>query len=139
MSRYVLDTSAYSYFQRGDPRVIDLIDSATWLGITPIVLGELETGFLLGNADRLEENRTGLSAFMANPVVEELRLSSRSSRLYGEILVTLRQAGTKIPTNDIWIAASAAQVGASVLTYDNHFSAIQRISATILAIPASRN
>ena len=67
MSRYVVDTSAYSYFKRGDPQVVDLIDSADWLGVPSIVLGELEVGFLLGAAKRLEENRTAVGEFLDNP------------------------------------------------------------------------
>ena len=38
MSRYVVDTSAYSNFKRGDPQVVDLIDSADWIGMPSIVL-----------------------------------------------------------------------------------------------------
>ncbi len=41
MSRFCLDTSAYSNFKRGDPAVVQLIDSADWLGMPSIVLGEL--------------------------------------------------------------------------------------------------
>ncbi|HEY3567135.1 MAG TPA: hypothetical protein VGP73_04305 [Thermoanaerobaculia bacterium] len=46
MSRYCLDTSAYSHFKRGDPAVVDLIDRADWLGLPSIALGELWIGFL---------------------------------------------------------------------------------------------
>ncbi|MEM7351837.1 MAG: PIN domain-containing protein [Acidobacteriota bacterium] len=135
MSHYVLDTSAYSHFQRGDPQVVDLIDSADWLGLTPIVLAELEIGFLLGKTQRLKQNRDTLQEFLASPVVEELSLSSRVSRIYAEIVVALRQAGIKIPTNDVWIAAAAAHAGVSVLTYDNHFRVIHRIGSVVLTPP----
>ena len=132
MSHYVLDTSAYSYFNRGDPRVVDLIDSADWLGMPSVVLGELEVGFLLGTAKRLESNRATLREFLDNPVVEELGLDHDVSRIYAEIVVALRRAGTKVPTNDIWIAAIAARAGTRVLTYDKHFRTIQRVGSVIL-------
>ncbi len=136
MSRYVLDTSAYSHFNRGDPQVVDLVDSADWLGLPSVVLGELEVGFLLGMPRRLERNRATLREFMANPVVEELGLDHEVSRIYAEIVVALRGAGVKIPTNDVWIAAIAARHGVTVLTYDRHFRAVQRVGSLILEPPA---
>ncbi len=135
MSRYVVDTSAYSHFNRGDRQVVDLIDSALWLGMPSIVLGELEVGFLLGMPERLDSNRETLREFLDNLVVDELGLDHEVSRAYAEIVVALRGAGIKMPTNDIWIAATAARHGAAVLTYDTHFRAIDRVGSMILAPP----
>ena len=64
MSRYCLDTSAYSHFQRGDDRVIEILDRAEWLGVPVMTLGELRTGFLLGS--QAEENESSLREFLAN-------------------------------------------------------------------------
>jgi len=49
MSRLCLDTSAYSHFKLGDRRAVQLIDSAEWVGVPSIVVGELWTGFLFGH------------------------------------------------------------------------------------------
>ena len=57
MSRYCLDTSAYSHFKRGDPAVVDLIDRADWLGLPSIALGEIWIGFLLGNCQKARISR----------------------------------------------------------------------------------
>ena len=130
MSRFCLDTSAYSHFKRGDAKVIDLIDSAEWLGMPSVVLGELWTGFLLGN--RLEQNERELREFLANPVVEQLVVDHDVARIYAELVVDLCKAGTPLPTNDIWIAAIAARAGATVLTYDAHFGAIDRVGLLLL-------
>ncbi|MFW6012299.1 MAG: type II toxin-antitoxin system VapC family toxin, partial [bacterium] len=110
MSRYCLDTSAYSHFKRNDPRVVELLDRAEWVGMPAITLGELRTGFLLGT--RREQNEEALREFLDNPVVERLVADAEASRHYAEIVVDLRRAGTPIPTNDIWIAAIAAREGA---------------------------
>lgn len=127
MSRYCLDTSAYSHFQRGDARVVGLLDRAEWIGVPAIVLGELRAGFQLGrHRDRNEEL---LGELLANPVVEELRVDGEVSRHYADIVVELRRAGTPIPTNDIWIAATAARAGAIVLSYDGHFDAVARVGS----------
>lgn len=130
MSRYCLDTSAYSHFQRGDPEVVELIDAAEWIGLPAIALGELRTGFLLGA--RPKENETELREFTDNPVVEELPVEGAVSRHFAEIVVDLRRAGTPLPTNDLWIAATAARHGALVLTYDRHFERIARVGSVLL-------
>lgn len=130
MSRFCLDTSAYSHFKRGDPAVVDLLDAAEWIGLPSIVIGELWVGFLLGQ--RVESNLAELRTFLAHPLVHEIDVDGDVGRIYGEIVVALQAAGTPLPTNDIWVAAAAARVGATVLTYDRHFGAIQRVGAMIL-------
>ncbi len=132
MSRFVLDTSAYSNFQRGDPQIIELIDSADWLGVPYIVLGELELGFRLATEQRRERNRSTLRQFMGHPMVEALGLDELTSWIYAEIVATLRKRGRPLPTNDVWIAAIAARQGTPVLTYDHHFAVIERIGSVIL-------
>ena len=130
MNRICLDTSAYSNYRRGQPVVADHVDRAEWIGLPSVVLGELWTGFLLGS--RLERNSAELAEFLKSAVVEVVRVDEDVARIYGEIVVDLRRQGTPVPTNDIWIAATAARMGASVLTYDPHFRQIGRIGAQVL-------
>jgi predicted nucleic acid-binding protein len=131
VSRVCLDTSAYSRFKRGDEAAVEALTRATWVGVPAVVLGELRAGFLLGaHADR---NEAELARFIANPVVEVLDVDEEAAQIYAEIVVAQRRAGKPVPTNDLWIAALAARVGAPVLTYDGHFAAIARISARVLS------
>jgi predicted nucleic acid-binding protein len=131
MSRYCLDTSAYSHFLRGREEVVAILDRAEWVGVPTVTLGEIRTGFLLGG-HRLR-NESELQSFLANPVVEVLVVDEEVSRHYGEIVAHLRAAGTPLPTNDIWIAATAARSGALVLTYDRHFEAMARVGSVVLS------
>jgi len=133
VSRYCLDTSAYSHFKRGHPPVVDALDRAGWIGVPSIVVGELWVGFLLG--DRTERQREELSEFLGDPVVEELPVDGETGQIYAEMVVALRRSGRPIPSNDIWIAAAAARAGATVLTYDAHFSAIERVGSLVLRSP----
>lgn len=130
MSRYCLDTSAYARFQRGDERVVQVLDRADWIGVPVITLGELRTGFLPGG--RRDRNEAGLREFLANPVVHVVEVDEEVSRHYAEIVGDLRRAGTPLPTNDIWIAATAARVGSLVLTCDSHFGKIVRAGSLVL-------
>jgi tRNA(fMet)-specific endonuclease VapC len=134
--RYCLDTSAYSHFKRGDPQIVELIDRADWIGIPVIVMGELAVGFRLGS--RRETNEAELARFVAHSVVEVLSVSEDVVNLYAGIVVDLKEAGTPLPANDIWIAAIAAHHGATILTYDRHFKSVARVSATILTAPVPR-
>lgn len=128
--RLALDTSAYSHFMRGDVAAIDLIDVADWIGVPVVVLGELRTGFGLGK--RAKQNESELDTFLQNPVVHVLDVDDDAARIYAEIVTALRTAGTPLPTNDIWIAATSAREGAQVLTYDEHFRAIGRVGSIVL-------
>ncbi len=131
MSSYCVDTSAYSNFRRGNEEVAALLDRAELVGIPTIALGELRTGFLLGR--KRERNEAELVAFLDYPVVQVLQVDAEVSRLYAEIIVDLRKAGTPVPTNDIWIAAIAARNGAAVLTCDEHFERIARVGSVVVS------
>jgi len=130
LSRYCLDTSAYSRLSRGDAQITELIDAADWIGVPSVVVGELLTGFLAGS--RRERNEAQLDQFLADPIVEELPVDREVARIYAEIIVALKAAGTPLPTNDIWIAAASARAGAPLLTFDEHFLAIGRIGTILL-------
>jgi tRNA(fMet)-specific endonuclease VapC len=131
MTRLVLDTSAYSHFRRGAEDVVSLISSASWIGMTAIVLGELRAGFGLGK--RRTRNEAELAMFLSNPTVHELDVDHEAAQIYAEIVLALRAAGRPIPTNDIWIAAVAAREGVHVVTYDARFSSIARVGTHVLS------
>ena len=130
MTRFCLDTSAYSHFRRGEPRVVGHVDQASWIGVPSVVLGELWAGFLVGG--RLDKNSDELAKFLAQPVVAVLQVDEDIARIYGEVFADLRVIGRPLPTNDIWIAATAVRVGATVLTFDEHFRAVSRVSSLVL-------
>lgn len=131
MSSLCLDTSAYSNFRRGNEELAALLDQAELVGVPTVALGELRAGFLLGG--RRKRNERDLDLFLDNPVVQVLPVDSETSRQYAEIVAELRKAGTPVPTNDIWIAATAARNGSTVLTCDDHFERIGRVGSVVIA------
>lgn len=130
MTRLCIDTSAYSQFMRGEEAVVAHLDQASWVGVPSIVLGELWTGFLLGQ--RPDENGVELEAFLSHDVVSEVTVDAEVARIYAEVVVDLRRAGTPLPTNDIWIAACAVRSGSTVISFDQHFSKIARAGSIVL-------
>ena len=130
MSRYCLDTSAYSHFKRGDPQVVDLVDRADWIGVPAIVIGELRQGFLQGG--KFARNETELQQFLEHTAVDMLPVDDYVAQAYADIVTEMKRIGRPLPTNDVWIAATAARAGAPVLTYDPHFAAVARIGSVVL-------
>jgi len=127
MKRILVDTSAYSAFMRGRQQVVEAFQIAERIFVNPIVLGELRAGFAAGG--RREKNDAELQAFLNSPRVEVALIDEETSVFYASIYRALRQAGTPIPTNDLWIAASAMQHGLCLVTTDAHF---QKVSSIIL-------
>jgi tRNA(fMet)-specific endonuclease VapC len=130
VNRILLDTSAYSAFRRGHPQIQHRIREASEIQINPVALGELRVGFLKGT--RLADNLAGLAQFLASPRIDVVPVDEETAERYALILDSLRRAGTPIPTNDVWIAASAMQYGSVLLTTDPHFRAVAQIAAEIL-------
>lgn len=132
MTRFVLDTCAYSYFQRGVRAVVSLVTAATWIGLSPIVLGELRSGFGLGK--RRARNEADLAAFLASPRVHSVDIDDRAAQIYADMAGALRTAGTPIPTNDVWIAAVAEREAVGIVTYDAHFHRIRGVRSCVLSL-----
>ncbi len=125
MKRLLLDTSAYSGLLRGHEEIHRRIRQADEVYVNPIVLGELRAGFGAGRQARKNEGYLG--RFLASPRVAVLSIDAETSERYALILKSLWAAASPVPTNDIWIAASAMQHGLAVVTTDAHFLRIAQI------------
>ena len=125
MSGILLDTSAYSAFMRGHPELKLAVQRSEEIRVTPIVLGELISGFKMGKDEG--RNRELLEEFLSSPRVNIVEIDEETSERYAIILNALRGKGTPIPINDIWIASSAMQYGLKVVTTDTHYLQISQV------------
>jgi tRNA(fMet)-specific endonuclease VapC len=123
--RLLLDTSAYSAFMRGHAGIQSALRSNEEIFLNSIVLGELTAGFIKGS--RRKKNEDELRRFLASPRVGLLDVTEETAERYAVILYSLWRAGTPLPTNDIWIAASAMEYGLCVVTTDDHYQKIPQI------------
>ena len=121
MMQIFLDTSAYSAFLRGHPEIKQCIQGAETIWINPIVLGELRAGF------KRQKNEDLLTQFLSSPRVHLASVDEETAERYAVILNALWRAGSPIPTNDLWIAASVMQYGLILLTTDAHFLKVSQI------------
>jgi tRNA(fMet)-specific endonuclease VapC len=123
--KVMMDTSAYAEFLRGSPGVKEAVQQADEIIFNPVVLGELMAGFLMGRNEK--RNRAILKDFLSSPRVTIAEIDEETSERYAVIVHSLRIKGTPIPTNDLWIAASAMQYGLKVLTTDKHYLKVSQI------------
>jgi tRNA(fMet)-specific endonuclease VapC len=127
--KIMLDTSAYVGFKRNAVEALEMIVKAELIVFSPVVMGELMFGFR--NGTRFKENMDDLDRFLKHEAVDLVPIGKITSDRYSRIAVKLRQQGTPIPTNDIWIAAQAMEQGAELITSDQHFDKINGLVYTI--------
>jgi len=129
-ARLALDTSAYSRFRAGDSRVHDFIAAAEVVLIPATVLGELYGAFEFGG--RVRENRVTLARFLGEAFVKVAPVTADVARHYGRVYAALRRAGRPIPANDMWIAATAMEQGACLLTFDRDYQHVAGLDHVLL-------
>lgn len=120
MNRIILDTNALSVFFRGENlKIQEFVKKADLIIISPIILGEVLTGFRLGTKE--ESNRKLLKNFLSEGISEIFDINYQTAEIYSRIKVFLKNKGKMIPTNDIWIAAQAIETHCILVSFDNHF------------------
>jgi tRNA(fMet)-specific endonuclease VapC len=123
--RILPDPFAYSSFMRGNQEVKEALQTADSISMIPIVLGELQAGFHHGRHS--EKNRRILKQFLASPRAHMVVMDEETAERYAVILNALWRIGRPIPTNDLWIAASAMQYSLTILTTDAHFKHVAQV------------
>lgn len=122
MKKILLDTNAYTHLLAGDRDVLDFLGSAETAYMSIFVLGELYAGFYGGAKEK--ENRSILRRFLEKPTVKILNATSETAEIFGMIKRNLKNQGTPLPINDVWIAAHGIETGSTILTFDAHFKRI---------------
>ncbi|MCX7012841.1 MAG: type II toxin-antitoxin system VapC family toxin [Candidatus Sumerlaeota bacterium] len=129
MRSLLIDTSAYSEAMRGTPAAVQALQTHDRLLLCPITIGELLAGFH-GSANEAR-SRNQLRRFLAHDRVHSVPITDETAEFYSHLFSGLKRQGTPIPTNDLWIAASAMEHGASLATRDKHFHQLR----VILVVP----
>jgi tRNA(fMet)-specific endonuclease VapC len=127
MKKILLDTNTYAAFKQNREDVIETIQHVDYIGINSIVFGELLAGFKGGK--REAQNRKELDGFLDSPRVDQIAINDETAEYYAKIFCDLKSRGLPVPTNDLWIAASAMQHGLALYTLDVHF---QKINGLLL-------
>ena len=122
MRPILIDTNAYVAFKSNKHNIIEVFQQAKSLAMSPIVIGELLSGFACGT--KTKKNRDELQQFLQSSRVRLFSLTSDTANFYSHIYFSLRTKGKPIPTNDMWIAAQALENGCVLCSFDKHFKMI---------------
>jgi tRNA(fMet)-specific endonuclease VapC len=120
-----IDANCYSDFVRGSLDAVAVFARATCIAMPVIVVAELRAGFRGGT--RNAENEQRLTEFLQEDGVWVLFPDLSTTHYYADAYHQLRQAGTPIPTNDLWIAALVLQHDLVLFSRDKHFDRIARL------------
>ena len=101
------------------------IRSATWYGYGI-------NQFLSGASNRRSDKYggdIGKRYLFLGEVIEAVRgavgkLDEETAEFYARVYWDLKRKGKPVPTNDLWVAASAMRHGLALFSYDEHFDNI---------------
>lgn len=116
----MLDTNALSAWADGAPGAEAPLRAASRLVVPSVVLGEYLYGVRSSRyRERYEEwLRENL------PLTEVAVVTAATAGGYADLRRELKEKGTPIPSNDLWIAALARQHGLGLMSNDGHFDAV---------------
>lgn len=103
--RFLLDTNTVIALFGNEASVKEHLAQADEIFVSSIVLGELYYGAF--KSSRAEDNFRRIDDFATSCAV--LCCDKDTAKEYGSIKNRLREKGTPIPENDIWISAIAKQ------------------------------
>jgi tRNA(fMet)-specific endonuclease VapC len=128
--KLVLDTNIYTDYAQGLPDVVEMMAiHGTQIFIPSVVLGELHYGFMKGSKKQFNELK--LHQFITHLRVNIIDVNDEVARKYATIMLSLIKKGSRIPINDVWIAASCMNVGGTLFTRDRHFEAIDQLDKIV--------
>jgi tRNA(fMet)-specific endonuclease VapC len=133
---YLLDTNAISGLMRTDAQVenwMASLDAADTIVTCTIVRGEILFGIsrLPVGTRRSELERIGqqfLDAFQCEPVLV------RAADFYSSVKAERQRQGLALDENDLWIAATAMALNATLVSRDGDFVGIDGLAVVTPAI-----
>ena len=127
--KILFDTNSLTDAFRGDDRLLTRIEQASVVWLPFVATAEIRAGFLGGN--RPTQNEAVLRDFLSLPGVGILYPDHQTTWAFARLLTYLRQRGTPIPTNDLWIASLAVQHELTLVTRDRHFEHLPQIHCVV--------
>lgn len=118
-----IDTNAYTAFKLGNEPILQVFQNSEIIAFSVIVIAELMAGFT--NGTKQTKNKSELDELLNSPRIRVLTIDQNTIPFYTHIYTALRKKGKPVPTNDMWIAASAMQHGCAICTLDKHFQHIE--------------
>ena len=117
MGRVVLDTSVWIHMERTE-ELSPLLHPDDELIMTAAALAELKAALRVsGRSNKaLESTQGAIQSFMDRSLFAPI--DARTAEIFAELKVFAKASGRPRGVNDLWIAASARQLNATVVTLD---------------------
>jgi tRNA(fMet)-specific endonuclease VapC len=127
MNALLPDTNVILRLFRGDEQVAANISRFDKIIVPPAVIGEFKMG-VEPDTRRGKAQQRQLDAFLDSEHVEVVPTTEATTDYYAAIYRELKARGKPIPTNDMWIAASAIEHHATLYSLDAHFRQIPMLT-----------
>ena len=123
--KIAIDTNRYRDFCEGVAEAVERFRTAERIVMPFPVLAELRAGFACGTSAR--RNEGVLNTFLNRPRVVCLFADEQTTCHFARIFRQLREQGTPIPTNDIWVASVVQQHNLMLYSRDGHFDHLPQL------------
>jgi len=120
----LFDTNAFIAALNREPAIKELARRFESLAITGISVGELRFGAM--NSNRPLENRAEQDRRLR--FFQVLHTTDSTPDHYARIRLSLDRRGSRIPANDLWIAALAIENNLPRVTRDAHFASVEGLT-----------
>lgn len=114
---YLLDSSVLILLLGEDKKTRNRLEAATGLYMSSVALGEL----FYGAYHSAYVERNIIEILVLTEDVTVLALDNQTARIYGRLRHEQGIKGLMLPSNDLWIAATAIQHGLTLAARDRHF------------------
>jgi len=129
MNKYLLDTSTCSLLMQDNSRVRGRLDSLTesdYHFTCPIVKGEIFFGIVrLPDGKRRQNLEQRANELFATVPWDPI--PGRVGNVYAEIKIAAQEQGTPLDECDLWIAATALTLDATLVTSDSDYQRIAEV------------
>ena len=125
-NNFLVDTNIVIEVFKGNKEIADYLYKLPEIFISSIVLGELYIG--INRVANRAKHLKRLNDFLKLTTI--LNVDGETAAIYGAIIADLYKLGKPIPTNDVWIAATAIQYNLTLLTADRHFEEIDNLKSS---------
>jgi len=129
---FLLDSNAFSDLMRKNPRVeaqLAALGPNNKVVICPIVRGEILYGLSRLPQGRRREDLTKQAVPLFATIACEL-VPESAGDAYANIKRSREQQGLRLDENDLWIAATASALGATLVTRDSDFGSVEGLTTT---------
>ncbi len=129
MKPLVIDTNVLIELFEHDYKLPDMFRRYDCIHLPATVIGEYKAGITDTRQGRMSSRK--LADYLKHETVDAVPITDATAEMYAKVFKALKAQGRPIPQNDMWIAASALEHGADILTYDEHFRAVPMLTVII--------